>query len=582
VFIDVPGHEKLVRTMVAGASNIDGTLLVIAADEGINIQTREHFDILRILDIPGGVIALTKSDLVDDRQIQELTESTRIFVQGTFLEKAEIIPVSASTGAGVEDIRNALIKISRKIRPRDDTGIFRMPVDRIFTIQGFGTVIAGTVLSGQIKAGDEIEILPERIKTKVRGVQVHHEKADHSRMGKRTALNLLGVEKDRLRRGQCVGQPDALWPTNRVDATLQLLHSGKEIKNRTRLRFHTGTSETICRIVLLDRNSINPGETAPVQFVLEGETVTLPGDRFVIRTFSPLVTVGGGTILDADPSKHKRFDEEALAGVRRMAGSAREQTEQLVLKSGYFSVDPFSIIKKSGKDGAQVSAGFTSLVDSDRIYPIGGGSEVRYIHTKYRDRIVDKIEDAVRSHLDKHPDRLSIPFSELRSSMLRITDESTFRSILESLIDLGRIYRKGQEVGITGYKVDLTDKESQRVKQLEQMFLEAGFEAPLEEALREELNIQPPAFKKLITSMINSGKIVRLSDKVIYHKKTLDRILEIVLQFISKNHSITIAQLRDELGLSRKYTQAILEYMDATGITERSGDLHVLPKDGKV
>ena len=336
VFIDMPGHERLIKTMVAGASNIDAALLVIAADEGINVQTHEHFDILKLLNIKRGLIALTKVDLVDESRIEDLTVQVRNFVQGTFLEKSCIIPVAAVSGKGVEDVRSELLHLAELTEERYDSGVFRMPVDRVFTMSGFGTVVAGTVLSGQVKIGDRVEVYPEKKISRVRGIQVHHSRTEQSVIGRRTALNLPDIKKDELHRGQTVALPGTLFPTQRLDGTLSILKSTKKgLKNRTRVRLHVGTTEVICRVVLLDKDILQPGEKGFAQFLLESEAVAMRRDRFVIRSFSPVLTVGGGEILDAAPKKHKRLDEETTAGMKSLDGNLEEVVPQMFLKFGF-------------------------------------------------------------------------------------------------------------------------------------------------------------------------------------------------------------------------------------------------------
>lgn len=333
VFIDVPGHEKLVRTMIAGASNIDLALLVIAADEGIMPQTEEHLDILQLLGIKRGLIAMTKTDLVSREDLQAVTNEIKNFVADSFLNDSPIIPVSSVTGAGLDEIKSALTDIAKKAESRYDTGIFRMPIDRIFTMRGFGTIIAGTILSGTVSVGDTVEIFPDKILAKVRGIQVHRQSVPKSFLGRRTALNVPDVKTEQLRRGQCAGAPDSLMPTNRLDAQLYLLKSyGKKLKNRTRLRFHTATEEVIGRLILLDREVLSSGDTTLVQFYLEAPVVALPKDRFVIRTFSPLKTIGGGAVLDVTPKKHKRFAFQEVADLEKLTGDLSNLVEEVFLK----------------------------------------------------------------------------------------------------------------------------------------------------------------------------------------------------------------------------------------------------------
>src|SRR5512136_100244 len=334
VFIDVPGHEKFIKTMAAGASHVDGVLFIIAADEGISVQSREHFDILRLLGIRQGAIALTKSDLVDEARIADVQTAVRQFVQGSFLEHAPIIPVSSVTGKGVSDIKNALREIGLKVINRPDSGIFRMPIDRVFTMHGFGTVVAGTVLAGAVKLGDRVGVYPEGLSARIRGIQVHKEKREHSGIGRRTALNIQDVKKESLRRGQVLAAEGSLVPTTRLDARLDILPSaGREIKHRERIRLHICTDEVIARLVLLEGQKIEPGTTALVQFVLEKPTVALPGDRFVIRSFSPLVTIDGGQVLDPSPEKHKRLSGQVLEGMKKLGGAVEEAVEQAFLQA---------------------------------------------------------------------------------------------------------------------------------------------------------------------------------------------------------------------------------------------------------
>jgi len=580
MFIDVPGHEQLVKTMVAGASNIDAALLVIAADEGISVQTREHFDILKILGVPNGVIALTKADLVNQVQIESLEKQILRFVAGSFLEKAPVIPVSSVTGDGIKAIKNTLLKISRSVHARQDIGVFRMPVDRVFTMKGFGTVIAGTVLSGSIRTGDEIEILPEKIPVKIRGVQVHHENAPQSSIGKRTALNLAGVEKSRLHRGQCAAALGFLHPTNRLDARLYVLESGPDIKHRTRLRFHTGTSETIGRIVLLDRDILKPGETAPVQFVLESETTALPGDRYVIRTFSPVFTAGGGVILDAVPGKHRRKNQEVLEGISRLEGGPEDRIEQMIQKARYQPCDSQTLSRITGLSKGDIAASLEKLLQKGKIIQVGEDKDTLYIHLDFYLKLGGKLSTIIQHYLEDHPDRPGISYSELRSKMLEITEASVFKHIQDDSIRKRELIEKNGDITLAGYSVGLTSKEAKNVEIIKKRLIQAGFEPPLEEDLRQKMKINPSSFQRIMADLISRSEVKRLSDKVTYPCETLAKIQEIVLHFISKKHSITIAQLRDKLGLSRKYSQAILEYMDNEGLTKRVEDKHVLPGSG--
>jgi len=581
VFIDVPGHEKLVKTMVAGASNIDAAVLVIAADEGINVQTREHFEILKLLDIPKGIIALTKTDLVDEDHIQQLKTDVRDYVQGTFLEDAPIIPVSSVSRSGIDNLTASLYRIAEKVTPRVDRGTFRMPIDRVFTMRGFGTVTAGTVLSGKIKEGDKVEIFPEGHISRVRGVQVHHSKTNQSCIGRRTAINLPDIEKEKLRRGQTAAAPGSLIPTNRFDGKLHLLKSyGRNLKNRERLRLHTGTSEIICRLVLLERDKLFPGETAFVQFVLEAPNVALPQDRFVVRTFSPLMTIGGGIILDASPHKHKRFSSQTVKELGMLDGNLEDTIEQVFLKGAFSPQTTTEAAKKIGKEEEDITEAVLSKLSAGKIIAIksskAAGKDIRYLHEFAYANLRDKLQGILKNYFEKNLYVSLAPSSVLRSEFLKLSDNHVFRFILAELIADKTIYEKDGKIGLPGHKVQMTSREQTTADKIEEIYKSAKFITPIEEDVRTQVGLEPPEFKNILSGLLNQDRLVRLSKNVIYHKDTVAEVKEMVIDTIKKNQSITIAELRDQIQFSRKYAQAILEYFDASGLTKRQDDKHIL------
>ena len=577
VFIDVPGHEKLIKTMVAGASNLDAALLVIAADEGISLQTKEHFDILCLLGIKRGIVALTKSDLVTDDRILEVTDQVKNFTRDTFLEEAPIIPVSAVDGSGVDDLKQALMAVGDEVRTRHDSGIFRMPVDRVFTMRGFGTVIAGTILSGKVEEGDKVEIFPDGITGKVRGIQVHHRKVNRSVLGKRTALNLQDVKKDVLKRGQCAGEPGSLTPTFRMDANLRLLKSfGKKLKNRTRIRLHIGTAEIISRLVLLEGDVALSGQETLVQFVLESPTVALPGDRFVIRTFSPLVTIGGGEILDSTPEKHKRFDSGTVEGLQKLGGDLIERVNQVLLDAETMPLSLSEMRKKIGEREEALEEALLNLEGEQNVIKIAGHTEAKYLHKNFFEDLENKSKSVVKEYLDKNPHRVAMPYEELRSKILELTDSMTFKAVVDGLVERGVLKRKDSDVSLAGYESQLNPRDQEILQQIEQDFERKGFASPIEEELRHKVGLNPKEFKNLMYNLFERGILVRLSDKVVYHREAVEKAKRIVLQYLAKYPSITIAELRDILQLSRKYATAVLEYFDNVGLTKRDKDVHIL------
>ncbi len=582
VFIDVPGHEKLVRTMVAGASNIDAALLVIAADDGISPQTVEHLDILQLLGIETGIVALTKKDLVDQERIRELTNEIRNFVEGTFLADAPVIPVSSLTGDGVDQVKTALFSVAEKVRERPDSGVFRMPVDRVFTMPGFGIVVAGTILSGRLEVGEKVEIFPDGLVAKVRGIQIHNQSARESCIGRRTAINLQDVKKEQLRRGQCAGAPGSLTPTTRLDARLFLLKSAEsELKNRSRLRLHIGTDEVICRVVLLDREKLLPGETGLAQFVLESPTVALPKDRFIVRTFSPLRTIGGGQVLDAAPSKHKRFDDEAVGGLEQLEGSLEYAVEQMFLKGGFAPRSAGEVATSLGEREDEVSKAIGYLRDAGNLLRIGAATPgavpaERHIHAKYYVELTAKLLDAIEAYLAKHPYRLLMPLADLQSQFTKITDRQTFEATIQGLSREEKIYKKGAKIGLVGYEIKLKPVEQQLAHRIEEAFKEAGLAPPLEEDVRKAIGVSHDTFGNLMTCLIEQERLVRISEKVTYHAEHLQTVHKFVAEHLRANQSITVGELRDRLGISRKYALALLEHFDNIGFTRREGDKHVV------
>ncbi len=579
VFIDVPGHEKFVRTMAAGASHIDAALFVIAADEGIAVQTREHFDILKLLGVELGVVALTKCDLVDEDRLAALTATVRQFVRGSFLADAPIIPVSALTGAGVPEVKAALQAIGRRVAPRSDSGIFRMPIDRVFTMRGFGTVVAGTILAGHVRAGDRIEIYPERLKTRVRGLQVHKSKMDQSGIGRRTALNLQDVAQEDLRRGQVAAAEGSLAPTSRLDARLDVLESApREIKHRERVRLHIGTDEVMARLSIIGGQTIAPGASAAVQLVLERPTVALPGDRFVIRSFSPIVTIGGGRVLDAAPEKHKRFSGGVLEGLEKLGGTSRDAVEQMFAQASGAPQTVHDIALKLGRGEPDVAAAVAALIADGRLVVISAEKPERYLHQTAYARLSDGLAAAVRTYFEKNPYRPTMPYSDLRAEFLEMSDAPTLKIVLDALVAAGVLFRKEAEVGLAGREAKVDPAGAELRSRVEGAFRSARFSAPLEDEVRTKLGLNPSVFNPILNGLLRSGELVRLAPKVIYHAETLEAARAAVAGLIERHGSVTIAELRDRLDLSRKYAQAILEYFDKTGFTKRVEDRHVPAK----
>lgn len=576
VFIDVPGHEKFIKTMAAGAANVDAALLVIAADEGINVQTKEHFDILRILHIPIGLIVLSKVDLVSPEIIDQRIEEIERFTQGSFLEGAPIIPVSALTGEGIDLLKLALRDLALAVKPRVDTGIFRLPIDRVFTLPGFGTIVAGTLLSGEVKVGDHVVIYPEEFETRVRNIHVHHSQQMKSQIGLRTALNVPDLKKEELRRGQVVAFPGTLRPSSFLDVWLELLPSAEEIKNRDRVRIHLGTDEFIGRLSLLDRGILKPGESCPAQIFLEAPAACLPQDRFVLRTFSPCLTIGGGKVLDACPVKHKRFDQLTIVGFQRLMESEASMVEEMIRRAGYKPISISSLGQQLGWRPEKVQRIIPDLLKKETVVCIQSGKQEWYLHQENLQFLESKIKQFTEDFFSQQPHLFYMPLVELRSKFLALSSPEVFSFLLTKLSENKNLIIEGTQVTLPGRRGQLTRREAEIRFKIETIYERAGLTPPLEEEIQRQLKAESAVFKKALHSLYQEQKLIRLSDKVTFHHSVWEKVEKFVLEYLKAKGKITIAELRDQLKISRKYACAILEFMDRRRLTKRQGDEHVL------
>ena len=422
--IDVPGHEKFVRHMVAGASTIDFVIFVVAADDGVMPQTHEHLEILKLLGISKGIVAITKKDLVEPEMLDIVIEDARNVLSGSFLEGAPIITVSNITQEGIEDLRRTIDELVAQTKPKTDRGIFRMPIDRRFVIKGFGTVVAGTVLSGRIKTGDTLELLPEKKSVKVRGIEVHNQKVDEVGTGFRAAINLVGAEKDDIDRGDVLAQQGYFEPSEYLNASLYLLRSaGKPLKNFTRLRIHIGTNELFGRVVLLDKKTLEPGQKAMVQFRLESPAVCDINDNYVIRTYSPQMTIGGGAIIEPKATKAKGFDEELISHLQRMeVGEPIVVIEEDLLSNFDLPRKPEEIAHDVNLPLKEVENLIESLTESGKITCFDAKRKL-YYHENNHTKLKKKIIENLKTYHRKNPTGVGMPPLELLKNISRGLDK---------------------------------------------------------------------------------------------------------------------------------------------------------------
>jgi selenocysteine-specific elongation factor len=575
--VDVPGHEKFVRNMVSGVGGIDIVLFTIAADEGIMPQTKEHLDICQILKIKRGVIALTKTDLVDEEWLELVTDEVTECVKGTFLENASIIPLSSTTGEGIPALQTVLDKLAREVEERTSSGVFRLPIDRVFTMKGFGTVVTGTLISGSVSLGDNVEILPEKIGAKIRGIQVHNQQVENATAGLRTAINLQGVEKTFVEKGSVLVKEKTLQPTSRVDAKIELLkNASKLLKNRSRIRFHSGTNEVLAQLILLDHEELQPGESALAQFKLEEPVVILPLDRFVIRSYSPVLTIGGGQVLDAHPHKHKRLAEETLAHLNSLqSGSDKEKIVLFVSDSVMAGLDLSQLVARMGKKPAEISPLIRDLVTAKKLILIEKESHKVIAAPQY-----EKLKAALLEHLKGYhkifPLKQGMPKEELKSKFPQLTDSRLFNHFLDDMLSSSLIQIERDKLWLRSHKPKLKDSQKALKDKIAQIYLKGKLSPPSFKELVEQLSSNEKETKSILDLLTADALIVKVKDNLWFHRDALDALKKDLITYLKENGEITTPQFKELTQASRKYTIPLMEYCDQSKLTIRVGDKRVL------
>lgn len=569
--IDVPGHEKFVKNMLAGAGGIDLALLVVAADEGFMPQTREHLGILSLLNIPEGIIVITKKDMVDDDWIEMVKEDVRNEVKGTFLENAQIIPVSSYTGENIDTLRSEIIKLIDKNTQLKDLDVpFRIPVDRIFSVEGFGTVITGTLIEGKMKVGDPVTIYPSRLETRIRNLQVHSHDVEEAFAGQRVAVNLAGLKKSDLSKGDVVAVPNSMHTTMMIDIKLTVLKDcERQILNGTRLHLYHGAKDILCKVILLDRDSISGGENCYAQLRLEEEIAVKTGDRFVLRFYSPLETIGGGVILDSNPFKHKRNDPAVLNSLAiKENGSDKEKISEALLdySSRFETLDFLQV--QTAIPAEHFHQQIQKLVKDKTAFRINDNI---VIHSDYLNHLKDSAVKLLTRYHEENPLRDGMNREEFRSKFLKYEDNSVIDKITDSLVNRKVLKIVNGCVALASFDA-MTDNNQELV---EQAFYEGGFAPESPEQIASRFP-KMKNFQQVLEALGNSGRIVRLDDKIFFHIDYYNKALELAKQQIAKDGEITLAQMRDLMGTSRKFAVAVLEYWDRKNITKKVGDARVL------
>ncbi len=572
--VDVPGHERFVKNMLAGVGGIDLAMLVIAADEGVMPQTREHLAICSLLHIKAGLIALTKADLVEPDWLELVREDVAGSVRDTFLAGAPILPVSAKTGQGLDDLRAALRALAEAVPQRGTDQLPRLPIDRVFTVKGFGTVVTGTLTAGALGVDDRVEVYPRKTEAKIRGLQTHSHPVTSARAGQRTAVNLQGLERAAIARGDVVGLPGTLVPSLLVDGTLELLKDApRPLRSRARVRFHVGTSEIMARALLLDRTELAPGETSFARFRLEGPLVARPGDRFVVRSYSPVVTIGGGTLLDVDPPRFKRKGPALVAHLTLLqAGNPEAVLEEHVRHMGAAGVRlgtlagrvPFGPAQLRGLLDALQAAGRVIAVDRDW-----------FIHPDSFARLRTLVVDALGAFHHASPLKPGMSREELRSRAGG-ADERVFAFLLSSLGVDGTVKTERDKVRLASHEVRLSPEQQRIIDHLEGDFLRAEAAPPSAEEALGRAGLGGDEEHELFQVLVQAGKLVRVKESLFFHARALDTIQTKLVALLRERKEIGPADIKDLLGISRKYAIPLLEFFDQRRVTARVGERRVL------
>jgi selenocysteine-specific elongation factor len=577
--VDVPGHEKFVKNMVAGATGIDLVAMVIAADEGVMPQTREHLEICTLLGVKHGMVVLTKVDMVDEDWLDLVIDDIGTFTEGTFLEDQPIIPVSSLTGQGIPEFVAALDEISTRIPERAPSSIFRLPIDRVFTMKGFGTVITGTLISGQIRVGDTIMIYPSGITSKVRGLQVHNQSVEQATPGLRTAINFQGLEKASVNRGEVLSTPGSLKSNYMVDGAVHYLNSNKKpIKNRTQVRFHTGTSEIMGILALLDRDELLPGETAVAQIRLDQPVALVRDDRFVLRSYSPVRTIGGGPILNPIPPKHKRFKPETIATLKALHEKA--PAEAIVLHiddAGYSGVSFGDLVLMTNLTEKHLENALQSLLSRQEIILVDKDSRV-YIHQNSFAALKKEMTAYLERYHADNPLRAGMPTEELKSKFPSTVSAKLLNQSIQQLIKDKRVVQAEDTIRLTGHKVSLGLDQAAVKQKLVDIYAQGNLQPPYFKEVVKTLDMDQQRARDVLQLMVTEGQLVKAKEDLYFHAPSLNALKDRLVAFLSNHEEITTPQFKEMTGASRKFVIPLLEYFDSQNITIRIGDTRKLRK----
>jgi len=572
-FVDVPGHERFVRNMLAGIGGIDLVLLVIAADESIKPQTREHFDICRMLSVQRGITVLTKADLVDAETLEVVTMEAAEFLKGSFLDPATspIIPVSSKTGAGLDRLKAELARLAAEVPAKDSTAVFRLPIDRVFTMKGFGTVVTGTLISGTVRKEQEVEVHPAGTRLRVRGVQVHGKAANEAIAGQRTALNLPGVETTELARGMMLTPPGMFHSVTRLGVQLDLLASAKPLRQYARVHLHAFTSEAIAQVTLLGAKQLLPGESGFARLKLNAPLLLFPGDRFIIRQYSPVITMGGGRVLDAGDPRIRIERRDQLPFLQSIANATPpEVLLARVNRRWIFGLSVADAVAETGWLPTRVQQLAAELKQASLIAIFGDV----LITSHWLERLRHDVIANVGSFHDANPLLPGMNKERLREAFH--AQPELFDGIIASLLREKKLEADGELLRLPGRGVVLRDEEAESKAQIEQAFAKAGLKVPLLKDVLASLPVDKVRAQKIVTLLLRDRVLVKLSDDLVFHRDALEALRKQVVANKSKTPKLSVPQFKDLFDVTRKYAIPLLEYLDRERVTRRVGDERVI------
>ena len=562
-FVDVPGHERFVKNMLAGVGGIDLCLFVVAADESVKPQTREHFDICRLLEIPRGVIALTKSDLADADMLGLVRLEVEELTAGSFLEGAPVLPVSSTTGAGIPQLKVELQRAALSAPARDSHGHFRLPIDRVFSVKGFGTVVTGTLISGAVEKEQEVELLPGARRLRVRGVEVHGAQAPRATAGQRTALNLAGIEAAELKRGDVLAAPGRFRAIRQFDCLLQLLPSAKPLKHRAPVHFHSGTAEIEAEVRLFGAAALKPGESAYARIALREECLLLPGDRFIIRMFSPVTTIGGGIVVDTGAPRYRKSDNVNARLDALRSPDATVRVSALVGEAPY-GVAMAELVARTGLTEAALAAAAAKA-------PVMALNPPYYMDRAWFQAVRARLEKAVRDFHAAHPLQPGFPLHDLRNAELPGAPSFVADALLA---DSKEIAVEGEIARLRGRKVALREDEQQARQAIERAFETAGLAAPSSAEALAQSGVEAARARELMQILLREKKLVRINAELTLHHTAVTHLRELLAS--RRGTRFQVPAFKEWTGVSRKYAIPLLEFLDREHVTRREGDERVV------